>query len=377
MEVLFILAFLSIFIAAQSWIYHVFALRKLSAKIVFSKSVAKCGETVMIEEMIRNEKALPLPMLVLKFEAPKALAFPDMTNTSLSDYHYREDLLSLGAWKAHTRQIPVKCKRRGYFSFKRFSLTTSDLMLLMKIVSSLESEASLTVLPKLIRSIDVNIMLMSFIDEKTVNKFLVEDPFAFNGTREYQPTDRMSAVNWKATARCEELMVNTFCSSVHSEIQILLNVEPYTNDHREDCIEKAISIAYSTAKYLTQRHFEVSLYCNSRDILTESDIRIERGSGTEHSELIGYQLARVDLSRGSGDFDAMIEDVVRSRYHRRAIIISANTITALQKQLIRRLRSGFDFLWIVPLNIHDAEPIILESLRPVTKFWRHRFEESN
>ncbi|NLT12045.1 MAG: DUF58 domain-containing protein [Clostridiaceae bacterium] len=374
MEVLFVLAFISIFIALQSWIYRVYALKNLSARIGFSKNIAQCGETVLIEEMIRNEKALPLPMLVLKFEAPRPLIFEDMTNTSLSDYHYREDLLSLGAWKAHTRQIPVKCKKRGYYSFKRFSLTTSDLMLLVKIVYALECDATLTVFPKQIKSIDFEIMLMSFIDERTVKKYLIEDPFAFNGTREYLPTDRMSAVNWGATSRCDELMVNTYCSSVHSEISILVNVEPYTNDRREDCIEKAISIAYSTALVLTQRHFEVAVYCNSRDVLTESDIRINRGSGPKHAEKIGYHLARIDLSRGCGDFDNLLEDVTRSRRDLSAIIISANTVNSLQRQLIRRHQNGFDFIWIVPLNIYDPEPVILDALKPLTKFWRHRFD---
>ena len=145
---LFILIFIFITLfVAESIYYCLHALDRLNLKVSFSKRVANCGDDIELIEVAENKKRLPLPFIILKIEVPRALKFYDMTNTSMSDHLYREDMLTVKPFSKHTRRIKAQCTKRGYFVLPRIGITTSDLLLTTRLNRDFPADSSLTVLP--------------------------------------------------------------------------------------------------------------------------------------------------------------------------------------------------------------------------------------
>ena len=228
MPFLIFAAILLLLMSLQSVMYTNRALKHVSANVTFSVPVASCGDTITITETIVNEKALPLPWITLKFEVSRELLFLDMTNTQISDHYYREDLMSLSGWQQHNRSILVHCRRRGYFRFKRLSVSTKDLLLLSLLVAEFPCESTLTVIPRMLNAPEIEILFQLFCGEYVNRRSPVSDPFTYAGIREYQPWDSYKSINWNATAKKNGLMSNIFQFTYQREITLLLNVMPFT-----------------------------------------------------------------------------------------------------------------------------------------------------
>ncbi|MBN1774896.1 MAG: DUF58 domain-containing protein [Clostridiales bacterium] len=373
MQVFVILSLVTGLIFLQLLVYRRYALSSVRAGISFSFSVAECGDTVIISEEIENKKKLPLVQLLLRFEAPRELHFPDMTNTALSDLYYREDLISLGGWKRHIRHITVRCKKRGYYEFKRLSVTTCDLLMLIKIYGSYSSDSTLSVLPRFLNTPDVSALFMSAIGERVHRYSAVSNPFTFSGIREYQPFDSFNKINWSATARKGEWMVNTSDCTVSPEITILLNVARYSPNGSTELIEKAISLAYSFTIYSVRDALPVSVISNSRDFLTDEPIYKPHGSNEEHAQQIGLAMSRIDLSKRPTSFDELLSGLPEDNSFRQLIVISPNFDTSTQTSIMRLIREGFRTIWIVPCGSHQPPPLVLPELTAFCVLWEERY----
>lgn len=374
MQIVLVLLLLTALILLQSFIYRRFALSNLDAEIWFSASEANCGDDIVISESIMNRKKLPLFMLIIKFEAPRQLQFPDMTNTALSDLYYREDLISLGGWKQHIRHITVRCKKRGYYEFKRLSISTSDPLLLSRITTSYDSSSTLTVFPKFLNSPEIEAFFIQSVGD-TVSRFsLIRDPFSFSGIREYQPWDSFNKINWRASARKGELMVNTSDSTISQEVTILLNVKKYSANGKTELIEKAISLAYSFSLYCIRESLPISLISNSKDSLSDCAIDKPHGSSENHGRQIGLDLARIDLQKDPTPFEPIINNAAVAASSGSIVIISANYDSSMQSALLSLIHSGKKAVWIMPRSAGTTPPVIIPELEPFAILWEERYD---
>lgn len=342
---------LLVLISVQSFLYKKRALKNVTANVTFSTPIAACGDTITITETIINQKGLPLPWITLKFEASRELMFLDMTNTQMSDHYYREDLMSLLGWQQHNRHILVLCRRRGYFRFKRLSVSTKDLLLLSLIVNEYPCESTLTVIPKILHAPEMEILFQLFLGDAVNRRSPISDPFTFAGIREYQPWDNFKSINWNATAKKNEIMVNINQHTYQREITLLLNVLPFTLSRNYSLLEKCISLAMTWVSRAVSGSTPVKLTSNSRDILTGAPVDTEYGCSDDHLNRIGIDLARIDLTKRAEPFIPCIEKAVEKQSDNTTyVIISANADPSLQNFLIEKHRSGICLTWVVPYD---------------------------
>ena len=352
---------LLVLMGLQSILYKKQAVKNVSANVTFSTSIAACGDTITITETIINRKSLPLPWITLKFEVSRELMFLDMTNTHVSDHYYREDLMSLSGWQQHNRHILVLCCRRGYFRFKRLSVSTKDLLLLSLIVAEYPCGSTLTVIPKVLHTPEMEILFQLFLGDAVNRRSPVSDPFTFAGIREYQPWDNFKSINWNATAKKNEIMVNMNQHTYQREITLLLNVMPFTLSKNYSLLEKCISLAMTWASLAVSDSVPVKLASNSRDILTDEPVDTEPGCSGDHLNRIGIDLARIDLTKKAGPFIPCIEESIKKQSGNTTyVVISANADPSLQNFLIEKHRSGLSLKWVVPYDsitkFPDLEP---------------------
>jgi len=359
MPVVIFLGILIVILVVQALIYQKLALKHLETDVYFSTSIASKGDIIVITESIANKKMLPLPWVTLKFEASRGLDFLDMTNTARSDHYYREDLLSLGVWQRHDRHIRVLCSRRGYFRFVRLVVSTRDLLLLSRITGNFPCESSLIVTPDRIRAPEIDQLFQRFLGETVNPRSQVPDPFTFAGIREYSPRDPFRDINWKASAKNEQLMVNVRNRTNRRELTILLNVMPYTLSKDYFLLEKCISLAMTWFSNAAEQDIPVRLLSNSKDILTQEEIDTQLGSGEEHVRNLGISLAKIDLSQRVDFFLPTAERALETGgIENTYVILSANADHRLQAYVKDRRHDGYAIYWVL---LHEQTPPELDA----------------
>ena len=355
---LFVLIF--IFIAlfvAESIYYRLHALERLNLKVDFSKRVANCGDDVELIEVAENKKRLPLPFIILKMEVPRAIKFYDMTNTSMSDHLYREDMLTVKPFSKHTRRIKAQCTKRGYYVLPRIGITTSDLFLTTRLTRDFPADSSLTVLPETIDSDLMKMLTSVTLSELQCRRTLLTDPFSLAGIREYTPHDPMKSINWKASARTGDLMVNQNASTCTQKVHVFVNLDYYNPKRSTTLLEKSISLTYTYLKDLAELNIPAAIYTNGLDTISGQPVISETDLGSATLEDRAIQLARIDLTKRASDFAEILEKYIPSTDQDDFIIvISPHFSDNFQKQLAEMKLRRPSLNWLMPC--YKASPAV-------------------
>ena len=156
--------------------------------------------------------------------------------------------------------------------------------------------ASLLVCPRMLEEAEVVDISRQIIGEVVSRNRLYQNVFSFRGIREYTREDPLSAVNWKASARTGEYMVNIRDYTSGPHVRFLLDLEPPSIRYSEELLEQGIRLAYTLAGRCIQAQIPVSLVSNGRDVITGNEVETASGSSERHLGAIGEALARVSLS---------------------------------------------------------------------------------
>ena len=351
MEIIVLIVVLAIVFIVESIYYRYHALEKLDLKVLFSKDVANYGEDIELIEVAMNRKRLPLPFIILKFESPRGLEFYDMTNVSASDHMYREDMLSMKSLSKHTRRIKVKCVKRGYYTFPRVGITTSDLFLTSRYNTDFKNDSELVVLPELAEGDFVEMLTSVTLSELQRRRTLLTDPFTLSGIREYISTDPMNTINWKASAKTGELMVNQRASTNAPKVHIFLNLEYYNQKRSVSLLEKSISLAYSYLCKLSEWGVQTSLYSNGIDPVVGAPLSADAAASSSELERKAMILGRLELKQPAVPFTEAFENFLEMTDHDDFIVV-----------ISPQSMPGSVFLCQMQ---RDAVPLLTGSCRPI------------
>lgn len=371
MNVLLMLIGVVIVYLAVKLIYRYNWNKGLSAKLVFDKRHVVKGGTVNLTEVVTNEKRLPLPCVNLKFQAARELRFPDTdTNSSVSDKTYRNDVFSFLAYQRITRKVPVRCTKRGVFRITGLEITFAGLFMNEINVLKSESGCEITVYPEAADASELRIVNSRISGEVQRKKYMLEDPFVFRGIRDYTSNDSLKNINWKASARTGNLMVNEYDESFSKNVCILLNLEENGALRYDAVDEEAISIAAGIAQMLISQGINVSMISNGCDVDNHNRIIINGGAGMGHLNNINTALARIDTGIDMEEYSELLERVLeldsgKSEYEYIYVLISASRRKGLQETVNKIRRFQDDIVWIVPHFPGDEYGLELCSFEPV------------
>lgn len=329
--------------------YRLHSLDNLNLKVDFSKNVAGFGEDVELVEVAENRKRLPLPFIILKFECPREIKFYDMENTSTSDHLYREDMLTMKAYSKHTRRIKAQCTKRGYYIFPRVGITTSDLFLTERFTRDFENDSYLVVLPELIDTNLMRTLTSVTLSDLQCRRTLLTDPFTLVGIREYDPNDPMKLINWKASAKTGNLMVNQNASTCTQKVHVFMNLDFYNQKHSTSLLEASISLAYSYLYELADLGIPASIYTNGRDVITDSPAISETDLGSETLEERAIMLARIDLKKTVVPFEEILEKYISSTDRDDFILVISPQFNGNFRSLISEVKTRRPSVhWLMP-----------------------------
>ena len=340
---------IGLLIFLQRLVYRKFWDAGLDMRLSFSAREAYEGERLELLEELTNDKPLPLPWVNAKFQLSRNLIFAGADNYKVSDYYYQNDLFSVGMYQRVTRRLGFSCGRRGYYSIRSMDLGSSSILISDKLIKHIHCGADLTVLPRPAPIDTLEPAFRQLQGDIEIRRFTNLDPFSFRGLREYDPRDDFRMINFTATAKTGDLIVNIYSATSAQELVILLNVEPYSEYQSEHVVEEAIRIAAAAAEHFGGMGLRVSLVTNGRDVSTGAEQRVEPGSGAMHVHRVLEGLARIDLPSGQDAMSRLLEGIrdEEPTY----FLVSSNEDEHMHDAFKAMLARGLRARWVIPAPV--------------------------
>ncbi len=312
MPIILIPIVLCLLYIAERRIFNRYWERGLSAELTFDQEAVTEGDRALLSEVITNRNFIPLHILQVNFQTSVGLDFTDTTNASVTDRVNVIDVFSLRFYERVTRKLAMNCVKRGYYNILETSLVASDLFSPDIHYATRQQHTSLYVYPKLLQDKAIQIPYQQLMGEVLSKRFLYEDNFTFRGIREYAPTDQMSSINWKASAKTGNLKVNLHDYTASPEIMLVLNIEEPGIMFETELLEDCIRLAGTLAHRFNQDGIPVSLLTNARDKVTNDCVRLEAGASAGHIRNILRALSRIDLvGKESMDMEQLVMEEMK------------------------------------------------------------------
>jgi uncharacterized protein (DUF58 family) len=227
------------------------------------------GDEIELVQSIENRKPLPVPWLRITEFLPQGLELVGKEDQFI-DYvggTTMEETASLGRYERMRRRHRVKLLARGHYQVSHSALASGDLFgLYVKNKSVDPHRWNLIVYPDTVPLPDLDLAAARPIGDALSRVPIWRDPTRPAGVREYRPGDPVKTIDWKTTARRNELFVRVFDPSV-SQYAVVLT-EGNTTDRpwegfRLDVLESVASCAASVARHALDSGFRTGLIVNS------------------------------------------------------------------------------------------------------------------
>lgn len=333
--------------------------KSISVSLEFEQKSVYENEQAGLLESITNKKKLPVPILEAAIQMDKELVFEDMKNARISDFTNKRDVFSMLGYQKITRRLMVDCTKRGYYEINQLYCITRSLLYTKSYSEQKEVHASIFVYPKRVDISDIAVKCEKIAGSLQCEKRLYEDPFAFCAIREYRVTDSMKAINWKASAKTGDLMVNTYESTLTPKVMIYLDLQDRSIMQEDDLNEMGISVAATLAQRLIKNGMEVGIVASGGQEIE----RFEPSTGSMQLERIEKMLSVLKQGAEVKEFAAILEDLPGDAV---PVFISKNLYN--QKSIEEFLGKRQEGIWVLPCFDKTQKIEHMSNLHIVTKF---------
>ena len=374
MRLLIVLLIGVAFYVVQSLVYKKYWHKGFDVTIDFKENVVREGDRNTLIEVVKNDKWLSLPAIQVKFSITRSFIFKKESNSSVTDLYYRNEYFSCRPFQKITRKYDFTASKRGDFNISSVDIICKDIFLNRNMFADAKRQVGVLVLPYRIPMNEIPEDAIRMTGDIIHRIRLEEDPFEFNSVREYQPYDPIKYINWKATARNDDMYVNTFNTTNRKNVNVLLNIDVNTNRYKDDIAEGAIRIASCLCDHFISAHVPCALYSNAIDYETKEFVNIESGCDEAHIRNIDMALARIDSSVQSNPFDTVIEDnVVKSKDYNEFVIVSNLVKSSFYDKFDALRKDGYKVKLIVPI-MNQSSTGQLGDNDPDIVFWNVNYE---
>ncbi len=160
------------------------------------------------------------------------------------------------------KRIPLRGTRRGRYLFSHLKVSAGDFLGLEDESRSFDGMRELIVFPKELSMEKLQPVLGGFLGDRSVRRFLFEDPVLTLGFREYTGREPMKRISWTQSARQNGLMVKNYDYTMEPSVLVLLNTE-YGADDREEVLEVCFSAARTVCGWLEKQNIPYDFAMNA------------------------------------------------------------------------------------------------------------------
>ncbi|PZD97062.1 DUF58 domain-containing protein [Paenibacillus sambharensis] len=349
----------------QSLIFRRFSLRAIQYERSLSASACFVGDEIELIERLSNEKWLPVPWLRVESQFKSGLHFRSLANLDVSRgdiYQNHKSLFSLSPNMRITRRHSVTCLKRGLYRLESVSISAGDLFGLYPVTEQRAFDIRLIVYPDPMPLDELPVSSSSWQGDIAVKRWVVDDPFAVAGTREYRAGDSPKSINWSATARSGKLQVHKREYTSDIRLMIALNVEDREGMWKEatdvETIEQAIRMAAGYAEYAAKYGLEAGLASNGGQAEAEREmIWLPSGSGIQNLSLLYEALAKLIPYRVLS-FHELIDSMAEQLEERTDILlITAYRSDKMNEAAERLSMLGHSVNWVLVPGASGGEEV--------------------
>lgn len=313
MELIVAITIAIVIYTVQTMLYRRLWDRNLTVTIRFEDECVMAGSKTSLVEVINNAKFLPMAVFHVKFSCSKSFQFDDRDNAVVTDAYHRNDVFSVLGNQKISRKLTFIPERRGYYEINSFHILTRDFFLSGRFAKLVDNDTYIYVLPGKRQEEELEVWFQNILGEILNRRSLLEDPYTFRGIREYDRSDNMRSINWKATARINELMVNTHERTSEQRVKLLLNLETNTMIKVESMQELAIELTSTLAQKFIEEKLPVSLSSNGLDVITGEYGTVDFGCTYNHMLTMDRYLARISTGDGIKGFLELVQEALEEK----------------------------------------------------------------
>lgn len=279
-----------VFVAgAVARLWSRFSLERLSYSRRLGEERTFVGERVPITLSLSNRKFLPLPWVEVRDEFPERLP-PDEVHLAPASKPLVGLLIrstSLGWYERVSWRYSLTCRERGYYQFGPALLRSADLFGLFVRERPAEHRDHLVVYPRTVPLVELGLPAQRPFGERRGAERIFEDQSRVAGLRDYVPGDPLRRIDWKATARRQQLQSRVYEPSTTLHLIVALNIstleQPWAG-YIPELLERTIMAAASVARYAYEARYAVGLLANGS--FPESDRPIKIAAGRDPAQLL-------------------------------------------------------------------------------------------
>ena len=265
---LLVVGSLVIVIALVARLWERFAFRRVTHTRLISRQRAFIGDTLEYSVTLYNDKILPLIWVDIQDAFPDGLdlAGGHLRTAGMEMAQQHKITTSLLPYQRVTWKYTLQCTGRGYHRIGPVRLRSGDIFGFSSSETHFPETDRLLVYPRV-----VDLQQLMFPAEHPSGDVrgrrpLFQDTTRFIGHREYRSNDPMKHIDWKASARLQELQTKVFEPVVSLNVLIALNGSTSEfawqgASHR--FFERAVTASASAASFSAGRGYSFGLVSNA------------------------------------------------------------------------------------------------------------------
>lgn len=270
---------------AKYIVYHNASLRK-------RVMVGEDGELIF---PIENQSSLPLLNGQVRIEFDEHLEISRFSEGKRTAFISPFQLARHGGV---TFKVPFKAKKRGWLRVKSFKIVIQDPFKLSSVTLTYNSllHTEIIIYPELEPLVQLKDLLLSE-GQTPQQASLFPDYTQVTGTRDYEPSDPLKFVHWKASARMGQLQTKTFekVSGIYWTLIFVLDSGQSGYISTEQ-LERSLSMAAYMTQFAEKHQIAFDFYINIKTKGSPSGTYLEMGQGVQHLIKAWELLALADLS---------------------------------------------------------------------------------
>ena len=304
------------------------------------KRVVEPDEVFSIHVSVRNKSRWVIPFLRIHERLDKSFV-PQEGKYRVTTDHMGVQSVDLTTWlkpkQKMTCAIPVSVGSRGRYVLGDFQIFGGDFLGLDQRSKTFDCFNEVVVAPREATAPKLPELFGSFMGERSVNRFIMDDPVLTLGFREYTGREPMKMISWKQSARGSGLMVKNNDYTMEPSVSVLLNVQTDAPD-REALLERCFSLTRSVCRLLEQRGVKYTFTTNAMLAGNVTAGAVVEGLGQRHFTGLLEQLGRATYAH-SDTLEQMMEKEALRPIAAGRILITPDSEAAPSRAL-NRLREA-------------------------------------
>ncbi|MGE5596308.1 MAG: DUF58 domain-containing protein, partial [Hyphomicrobiales bacterium] len=250
---------------SRFWRRHLFD--RVSLRRKPAERRAFIGEEVPLSIEFENRKALPLPWYEwrLAMADPLAIKGETLAAAAVPGLSWLVRRGAIGWYEKRRWDLSLVASTRGYHQVGPATVRSADLFGIFPGQQQDDDVQHMLIFPRVFTMEELGLPAERPFGERKGGSRIFEDPLRIAGLREYRPGDPLKRIDWKATARSNELMSRVYEPSATRQLYIALNIDTLEHaweGYLKDELERAVSTAASVAVWAAGQRYAVGLLAN-------------------------------------------------------------------------------------------------------------------